>query len=340
MNTGRRSTIFDVARDAQVSIKTVSRVFNEASNVRVSTRERVFEAARRLNYHPNVVARGLVGRRSYLLGLFYENPSPNYVYEVQLGAFERLRDERYRLIVLPVESASAVADKIVGLVHSAALDGIILTTPAADNRAILENLTAADVPFSRIAATTYPELGPFTVTDDEGGAKAITDYLIGLGHRRIAMIVGDATHTSSHQRSTGYRAALSAAGIPVDPTLVRQGNYDFKTGYAAASSLLDLAVRPTAIFAQNDDMAAGAMAAAHDRNLAIPGELSIVGYDDSAIAQVVYPRLTTIHQPVRELARSAADMLIAMVEKQPHAAMIEHRSYLVERDSAGPASAS
>jgi LacI family transcriptional regulator len=327
MDSGRRSNIFDVAREAQVSIKTVSRVFNEATNVRVATRERVFEAARRLNYHPNTVARSLVGRRSYLLGLFYENPSPNYVYEVQLGALERLRDERYRLIVLPVESATAVADNIVGLFHSAALDGIILTTPAADNRVILENLTAAHIPFTRIAATASPELGPFSVTDDEGGARNITDYLIGLGHRRIAIIVGDPTHASSRQRSTGYRAALAAAGIAVDATFVRQGNYDFKTGYAAATSLLDLAVRPTAI------------AAAHDRKLAIPGELSIVGYDDSAIAQVVYPRLTTVHQPVREMARSAADMLIAMVEKQPHAAIIEHRSYLVERDSAGPAPA-
>lgn len=337
MESGRRSTIFDVARDAQVSIKTVSRVFNEAPNVRVATRERVFEAARRLHYHPNVVARGLVGRRSYLLGLFYENPSPNYVYEVQRGAFDRLREERYRLIVLPVESAAAVADKIVGLVHSAALDGIILTPPASDDRAILDNLIAAHVPFTRIAATAYPELGPYTITDDQAAARDMTSYLIGLGHRRIAMIVGDPTHPSSRERSAGYREALGAAKIDFESDLVRQGNYDFATGYAAAADLLDLATQPTAIFAQNDDMAAGAIAAAHDRGIAIPAELSIVGYDDSAIAQVVYPRLTTIHQPVRELARSAADILIALVEDGPHAAVIEHRSYLVERDSAGPA---
>src|SRR5690242_15753170 len=117
MDLGRRATIIDVAREADVSIKTVSRVFNDAPNVTPKTRDRVMKVATALHYHPNVVAQGLVGRRSYLLGLLYENPSPNYVVELQQGALARLQGEKYRLVVLPVGQVSTIADKIVSLVR-------------------------------------------------------------------------------------------------------------------------------------------------------------------------------------------------------------------------------
>ena len=167
------ATIIDVAREAQVSIKTVSRVFNDEPTVRPTTRDRVKAAAALLHYHPNVIAQGLVSRRSYLLGLFYENPSPNYVVELQKGAFDRLRNERYRLVVLPVESIESVADNIVGLVRSTALDGVILTPPASDNPTILRNLQDAQFPFVRIATTTSLEIGPHNTTDDVAAARSL-----------------------------------------------------------------------------------------------------------------------------------------------------------------------
>lgn len=336
MEEGRRATIIDVAREAEVSIKTVSRVFNDAPNVTPKTRDKVRRVASALHYHPNVVAQGLVGRRSYLIGLFYENPSPNYVVELQQGALNRLHGEKYRLIVLPVEQASAVAENIVGLVRSTALDGVILTPPASDDRVILERLSAARFPFVRIAPTHSPELGPRTITDDVAAARAMTDYLVSLGHRQIGMIKGDATHPSSEARSLGFNLALAAAHLPARPDHVVSGMFTFDSGVEAARALLDRPDRPTAIFAQNDDMAAGAIMAAHDLGLAVPGDVSIAGFDDSAIARIVWPRITTIHQPVFDMARAATDMLLAMLDKQPYEAVRDHPFTLVTRQSTGP----
>lgn len=336
MEMRRRATIVDVAREAKVSIKTVSRVLNDEPTVRPTTRERVTAAAELLHYHPNIIAQGLVGRRSYLLGLFYENPSPNYVVELQLGAFDRLRDERYQLVVLPVENIESIADRIVGLVRSAALDGVILTPPASDNPTILRKLQEVQFPFVRIAATTARKIGPSTTTDDVAASRVLVEYLIGLGHRRIGMIKGDPSHPSSEARTTGYREALDQAGIEFDEALIAQGQFTFDSGLQAARELLALDQPPTAIFAQNDDMAAGVIAAAHDQGISIPRNLSVVGYDDSAIAKIVYPRLTTIHQPVRDMAFGAADMLVAMVENQPYQQLVDHPFALVVRESAGP----
>lgn len=337
MSEGRRATIVDVAREAEVSIKTVSRVFNDAPNVRPKTRDRVLKVAAELHYHPNVVAQGLVGRRSYLLGLFYENPSPNYVVELQQGAFDRLRNERYRMVVLPVEQVSAMAENILSLVRSAGLDGVVLTPPASDHPVILERLTAAHFPFVRIAPTRAPEIGPRTTTDDVAAARTLTEYLISLGHNRIGTIKGDPSHPSSEARLSGFSRALAAAGIPLSPAYVEQGMFTFESGFEAARRLLSQADRPTAIFAQNDDMAAGAIMAAHDLGLAVPGDLSIAGYDDSAIAKIVWPRITTIHQPVYDMAHAATDMLVAMLEKRPYADVVDHPFRLVTRQSTGPA---
>ena len=336
MEKGRRATIVDVAREANVSIKTVSRVFNDAPNVRGKTREHVLKVAAGLHYHPNVVAQGLVGRRSYLIGLFYENPSPNYVVELQRGALDRLHGERYRLIVLPVESAGAVADKIVPFVRSAALDGIVLTPPASDNPIILERLEEAGFPFVRIAPTTRPDLGPRDITDDVAAARAMTAYLIALGHRRIATIKGDPTHASSAARLQGFGEALAAAGLKAEPDCIAQGQFTFESGVEAGRRLLDRADPPTAIFAQNDDMAAGALMAAHDLGIAVPGALSIAGFDDSAIARIVWPRITTIHQPVFDMARSATDQLLAILDDRPCPPLIDHPFTLIARQSTGP----
>jgi LacI family transcriptional regulator len=185
-----------------------------------------------LHYHPNVVAQGLVGRRSYLIGLFYENPSPNYVVELQRGALDRLHGERYRLIVLPVESAGAVAEKIVSFVRSAALDGIVLTPPASDNPTILERLDDAGFPFVRIAPTTQPEIGPSDITDDVAAARAMTDYLIGLGHRRIATIKGDPTHPSSKGLARRWRRP----GWRWSPSWWRRGSSRSNPGWRRRSS--------------------------------------------------------------------------------------------------------
>lgn len=336
MSGKKRATIVDVASAAGVSIKTVSRVLNNEPHVRKELQDKVRRASKSLNYQPNVVAQGLVGRRSYLLGLVYENPSPNYVVELQHGALDRLHGERYRLVVLPVESVADVAGNMLALLRSAALDGVVLTPPASDHPKILEELRESGFPFTRVAPTRFPDIGPSTTTDDVEAACAMTRYLIELGHRDIGLIKGDPTHSASEARLFGFSKALGEAGIPPRLDLIEQGMFTYDSGVEAGRRLLDRKDRPTAIFAQNDDMAGGAIMAAHDLGIDVPGDVSIVGFDDSQIAKVTWPRITTIHQPVYDMARSATDMLVAMLDKKPYLPMVEHPFELIVRQSAGP----
>lgn len=335
----RRSTIVDVSRRAGVSTKTVSRVLNGEPNVTDAVKERVRAAALSLDYHPNLMARALVQRRSHLIGLVFENPSPSYVVELQMGVLHRLRDERYRLVVLPVSSVAGHAQEIVGLVRSAALDGVVLSPPACDEERILEGLAAAGIRCARIAPTRLLDAAPCTLIHDVTAAREIADYLIGLGHREIAIIKGDPTHASAEARLLGYAQAFHTAGLPMRLDRIERGMFTRESGYAAACRLLDLSDRPTAILAQNDDMAVGALLAARERGVRVPDDLSIVGFDDSEVARVAWPGITTVRQPVFEMAVAAADMVIAQLEGRPVQEVREYRHELLIRESAAPPSA-
>lgn len=334
---GRRSTIVDVGLAAGVSIKTVSRVFNEAPNVSAGVRERVRAAAVALNYHPNVFAQGLVRRRSHLIGLLYENPSPSYVVELQMGVLERLRTTRYRLVVIPVSSVSERAGEIVGLLRSTALDGVVLAPPASDNPRVLKDLTAAGIRFARIAPTRDIEAGPGNIVDDVAGAREAAEHLLGMGHVEVAIIKGDPTHASSGARMIGYEQAFRAAGVPLKTDLVEEGLFTRASGYEAAVRLLSrTGPRPTAILAQNDDMAVGALMAAREQGLLAPQDISIVGFDDSEVSRITWPRITTVRQPVFEMAVSAADMVIAQLDGAPVVMRQDHPHQLLVRESSGP----
>ena len=332
----RRATSIDVGLRAGVSIKTVSRVFNDAPNVSMAVRERVRAAAETLDYHPNVFAQGLVRRRSHLIGLLYENPSPSYVVELQMGVLERLRSARYRLVVIPVSSVSERAGEIVGLLRSAALDGVVLAPPASDNSRILRDLDAAGIRYARIAPTVDIEAGPSNLVDDVAGAREAAEHLLGLGHIAIGVIKGDPTHASSAARMAGYQQAFDAVGVSLDPQLVEDGLFTRTSGYEAAIRLFDRNQPMTAILAQNDDMAVGALMAARERGLTAPQDISIVGFDDSEVSRITWPRITTVQQPVFEMAVSAADMVIAQLDGTPVVMRRDHPHQLLVRESSGP----
>lgn len=333
IQTVSRTTMLDVSRRAGVSTKTVSRVLNGEPNVTERVRDKVRAAAEALNYHPNVLAQALVRRRSHLIGLVYENPSPSYVVELQMGVLERLQDERYRLVVIPVSSVARREAEIVGLLRSAALDGVVLAPPASDNPRILRDLAAAGIRFARIAPTSDPSAGPGNWVDDVAAAQEMAAHVIGLGHRRIAVITGDPTHASSTMRMTGYRLAFAAADVPLDDTLVEQGLFTRQSGYDAALRLFDRPAPPTAILSQNDDMAVGALMAARERGLDVPGDLSIVGFDDSEVSRTSWPAITTVRQPVFEMAVSAADMVLAQLDGGEVRMRHDHPHQLIVRGS-------
>lgn len=332
----RRTTIVDVARQAGVSTKTVSRVFNDEPNVREEVRLAVRSAAEALNYHPNVLAQALVRRRSHLIGLVYENPSPSYVVELQMGVLDRLKSERYRLVVIPVASVAEREREVVGLLRSAALDGVVLSPPASDNHRILADLAAAGIRFARIAPTRTLEAGAVNLLDDAAAAREIAEHLISLGHVDIAVIRGDPGHAASSERMKGYNQAFLAAGLALRPDRVEEGLFTRESGYEAALRLFDRADRPTAILAQNDDMAVGALLAAREQGLRVPEDLSIVGFDDSEVSRISWPRITTVRQPVFEMAVAATGQVIAQLEGGDVELRREHPHQLFIRESSGP----
>ena len=328
-------TIKDISREAGVSIKTVSRVLNNEKYVAADTRARVREVVARLNFRPNFAARSLAGKRSFQIALICDNPSPYYVYEMQSGVRDRCEQAGVRMIAQPYDRDSTkILYEIESLIDATQIDGLILTPPITDYPAVLELLQRRGVCFVRVSPGTMLGASPSTFIDNEAAAATMTRHLRSLGHQRIGFIAGHPSYATSKQRTLGYLTALAEGGIAEDPALIRTGTFDFGSGSTETEALLALRNPPTAIFAASDDMAAGALAAAHRLGIQVPAQLSIAGFDDTALAQVVWPPLTTIRQPTRELAHQAADLLLA-----PTAEPAERREVayeLISRGSTAP----
>ncbi|MGZ3272615.1 MAG: LacI family DNA-binding transcriptional regulator [Caulobacteraceae bacterium] len=327
-------TINDVAALAGVSTKTVSRVLNREPHVRPELRDRVAEAVRSLNYQPNVAARALAGSRAYLLGLCYDNPSPGYVSAVQVGALSACREAGYHLLIEQIDS-QAGARQLEALLQAVKMDGLILSPPVCDRAALLDLLEARRMPFVRIAPAGQFDRGPYVHMDDRKAAYDMTRLLQDLGHRRIGFVRGPLDHSAAPLRQQGFLDAMGDGGLPVRPEWIVSGNFSFRSGVGAAERLLNLPDRPTAVFASNDDMALGVLAAASRMGLALPDQLSVAGFDDSPIAQVVWPQLTTIRQPVEAMARAAAGLLVEGLALAPAGRLLDFE--LVVRGSTGPA---
>jgi len=330
-------SIYDVAKRAGVSIKTVSLVINRRPNVSLRTRTTVLAAIDALAYKPNVFARGLASERSFLIGLLHDVAPGTYIADLQLGALARCREEGYHLMVELVNPAldTDLSQRVRTLLSESVLHGVILTPPLTDETVLMEELTRAQTPFVRIApGTQIPRLSAICI-DEYKAAYEMTAYLIGIGHRRIAFVKGKPDHGAARLRFDGYRTALKDAGVPVVEELCAQGFFTYQSGLEAGERLLTLKQRPTAIFAGNDDMAAGVMAASQRLNLRIPDELSLAGFDDSSVAQVLWPRLTTCRQPIKEMAATAVSILTQKhAPEQPQVCQLAHE--LVVRESTAP----
>lgn len=279
-------------------------------------RERVKAAAQTLDYHPNIAAQSLIARRSFLIGLTYERPSPSYVVELQNGALSRLEDSRYRLVVLPFRDVANRPDEFGRLLMRAGLDGVILAPPACDQDEILAMLDKQKLPYARITPHRAMDRGIVLAMDEVGAGEAVAAHLLSLGHRRIGIIMGDPSHAASAARLKGYRCAFAAANCSIDENLIATGDFTYDVGYAAAKHLLRKTPAPTAILAQNDDMAVAAMAAVRDHGFSVPNDISVAGFDDSEVARTAWPQLTTIRQPVMQMAWDATDRLIASLEAE------------------------
>lgn len=291
---------------------TVSRVINAESNVRDSTRETVHAAIAKLNYAPNRAARRLAGASQLRVGLLYSNPSEAYLSAFLLGSLEQAGRADIQLVVQNANVGGEEREVAQRLVDSG-VDGIILPPPLCDAQPVLDLLCDAGVPTVVVATARHPEALAAVSIDDRGAAREMTTHLLDLGHQRIGFISGNPNLAASSERLGGYCDALGARGIALDDALVTQGLFTYRSGLEAAEELLEAGDPPSAIFASNDDMAAATVAVAHRRGLDVPGDLTVVGFDDSALATTIWPELTTIHQPIADMSRAAVDLLAGML---------------------------
>ncbi|MGB6231256.1 MAG: LacI family DNA-binding transcriptional regulator [Litorimonas sp.] len=330
-----KTTITDVAKQAGVSMKTVSRVLNNEPNVAKATRERVREVAERLQYSPNLAARGLASSRSYLIGLIYGNPSPSYINNIQRGAIEACRAHGYHLLLEPMTLEQAEGEDLRARLRRSGVDGVILTAPLCDSQKLRKSLDALDIPFVAVAPEDPGEVRTVRMDDNEA-AYRMTRFLIESGHSDIGFVVGPPDHAASALRLSGFRRALADSDLQVTPSRIVQGDFSFRSGVSAGQTLLkDRGDRPTAIFASNDDMATGVMSVAGRLGLAVPEEISICGFDDTPIARIIWPQLTTVAQPIQSMGYKAAEMLVSRTA-EPTSTVHTLDFALVIRESTAP----
>ncbi len=331
-----RVRLEDVARAASVSPKTVSRVLNDEANVSDATRKRVLAAMEAMDYRPHPSARSLAGSRSFLVAMLYDNndnPASTYLAEIQDGVLEACDEHRYSMMVRPLRMrGDDFIRRLDTLISDHHPDGVVLTPPITDYAPLLKRLRERNVPYASVSP--MQRNGVIGVTmDEQGAARAIVEHLLALGHRRIAHVIGIADHGASRWRLAGYREAMAAAGLPEDPALVVQGAFTFGSGVAAARELFALEQRPTAVFAANDDMATGVMWAAGEYGLKVPHDLSVCGFDDTPLARQLWPALTTIQQPSREMGKIAATQLLNLLRGRGPGQLVQVPFSLQIRDS-------
>lgn len=345
--SGRRPTIKDVAVRAGVSFKTVSRVMNGDTHVNAGMREAVEAAMAELGYRPHRAARALRSSRTFAIALLAgsrEEPAPGeratfpeYLGEVIAGCIRACRPAGFHLVLELLtygdrRKAAAVAG---ALLDDLAPDGVVLVPPLCDLDWLLDLLEQRCIAYVRLMPGSEPWRGACFAVDDFAAAKALTEGLLSAGHRRLAFVTGPPDHLAALARRQGFEAAVAAC--PGATAQVSEGDFVLASGERQATRLLAGADRPTALFAANDSMAAGALRAAAALGLTVPGDLAVAGFDDSSVAGLTTPALTSVRQPTAELARRAATALIAAASagNPPSPGLERLECTIVERASTG-----
>lgn len=319
----RPATIIDVADMAGVSIKSVSRVMNNEPNVTPKMRERVMTAVDQLGYSPSNAARRMGGARSWLLISFNDRKltidnwqsarGNDWIDQMQYGAMLACERAHYHFMMelIDPDAADLVRD-ITSVISRLRPDGVLLTPPSSDNPTVLTVLGKLGVPFVRIGSTQGEGPGHRVFMDEGGATREVTRHLLALGHRRIAMITGSPNHTSSLRKVEAFETTMSEAGIGQENRLVVPGDFTFESGLVATRDLLDRAQAPTAIIGSNDEMTLAALYVAQQRGIAVPGQVSLVSFDDGPGVRYSHPSITSVNQPVAAMAAWGVNLLVAI----------------------------
>ncbi|WP_288758235.1 LacI family DNA-binding transcriptional regulator [uncultured Brevundimonas sp.] len=339
----RRPTIDDVARHSGVGRTTVSRVLNDGPNVRPEVRDRVWASVRSLNYSVNPQARSLASGSSGLIALVFASdfdaqPNSFYASALELGALrECLVQGRHLLTHHVPQHSPDWKRQVLELIRTQRCQGVVLTPPFSDDPDLVKAATAQCAVALISPSPSTRGLADGVGVDDEAGGYDVARHLLGLGHRNLAYITGLESHLSAARRLEGLRRAVKSQGL--DPASVRVlgGDFTFRSGVEHTRRLLGERTPPTAIICANDDTAAGALSVAHGLHLSVPDELSITGFDDTPMSEIVWPPLTTVHQPLKDMAGAAVSAIarrLAGEEDGPRFETLPHR--VIARESSGP----
>lgn len=336
------ATIKDVARIAGCSIKTVSRVINNEPYVTGETRSRVEAAIRSVGYAPNISARRLVQKKSFMVCLLlypgYSQPASFLLPRIMDVGYE----ENYGILVQPYyPTLPRSRNRLVNNIYEQRFDGFVTTPPCEADNFVADLLETYKIPLVQVNPLNRSEKIPYVAGDDIEGAYRMAEHLVGLGHTKISFLYGPRNIRSSADRLNGFKAALEAHGLPFLPEYSKDTEFTFDGGYTAARLLLDSGDVPTAIFAGNDEAAYGVIYAVQEKGLHVPGDISVCGYDDVLFSKQYWPGLTTVHQPADVMIEKALRLLISLLKGEtPTSTQITLPSSLVIRGSTGKPSVS
>ncbi len=276
----------------------------------------------------------MASRRSFLVGMISDNPTPQYVVNIQLGILDVLRNTGFELVVHPCDRKSdTFIEDARKFIEVQKLYGVILTPSVSEDERLAEVLRELGCAYIRIASIGLDMERRMIVTNDRIGGREAARHLAKLGHTRIALIAGRRSFRSAKERRAGFEDGLAEFGISIPPEYILQGDYTFESGLALGAEILDLEPPPTAVFASNDEMAAGVLQALHVAGQTPPDSLSVVGFDDFETATRVWPRLTTVRTPARRIGRLAAERLFEFNDEGEAGGENETTPRLIERDS-------
>ncbi|MEK4271887.1 LacI family DNA-binding transcriptional regulator [Paenibacillus sp. FSL R7-0026] len=330
-----KATIYDIAREAGVSIATVSQVINGKGKISEKRRAEIMEIMERLHYQPSAIAAALTGKQTYTLGLLVPDISNPYFAELARAVEDRSRQLGYSVVICSTDNKDERVERYLNLLQQKRVDGMMIGT-GIDNAEILSPLLQQSIPVALIARH-MPSLSVHTVTIDDilGGALA-AEHLLELGHTRVAVLSEPSKVSSSQERVRGFRETLIKAGYTLEPNQIRESSADLSSAKKEALLLLGEKDHPTGLFCCNDIQAIGALQAAKELGLRVPEDVSIIGFDNTILASVTSPPLTTVAQPIEDLGHRAVDLLIEELKderKEPQKIVLKPE--LVIRESAG-----
>lgn len=312
-------TVKDIALKAKVSKMTVSRVFSNPNNVAKETREKIEKIAEKMGYRPNLIARSLSACRSMTIGIVMPKTKDVfldvYITQILSGISDVTQDLDYRIMFFPFDYDKHQPSFYVSIARSNIVDGIILLKTRKDDEGI-ERLSQTNFPFILVNNKKYSNKISFVDSCNIKGAGLAVEHLYKLGHRKIAIVTGEMHETNAIDRFNGYKKTMEKLKLPVRKEWIINGKFSEETAYQAGKKLFESKNLPTAIFCSDDYMAIGVMKRIKEVGLSVPKDISIVGFDDIEISSYIKPSLTTIRQPIHEIGKVAAELLLDLIEKK------------------------